>query len=57
MRKGEWKVKIHGADKRQNRIKVHIGIYTDTQELVAVKVTDEKTAGHFLESWIESARA
>jgi len=54
---GEWKVTIHGVNKRRNGIKVHIGVDTDTQELVAVEVTDEKTVGHFLESWIESARA
>ena len=41
---GEWKVKIHGADKRRNWIKVHIGVDTRTQDLVAAIVTDEKTA-------------
>jgi IS5 family transposase len=41
---GEWKVKIHGADKRRSWIKVHIGVDTRTQELVAIEVTDDKTA-------------
>ena len=39
---GEWKVKIHGADKRRSWIKIHIGVDTQTQELVAVEVTNEK---------------
>lgn len=41
---GEWKVKIHGADNRRNWIKIHIGVDTRTQELVAAIITDEKTA-------------
>lgn len=44
MGEGEWKVKIHGADKRRSWIKVHIGVDTRTQDLVAVEVTDEKTS-------------
>lgn len=40
---GEWKVKIHGADKRRSWIKIHIGVDTKTQDLVAIEVTDEKT--------------
>lgn len=43
MGEGEWKVKIHGADKRRSWIKIHIGVDTRTQELAAVEVTDEKT--------------
>ncbi|NDD59391.1 MAG: IS5 family transposase [Chlamydiae bacterium] len=41
---GEWKVKIHGADKRRSWIKVHIGVDTQTQDLVAAIVTNEKVA-------------
>jgi hypothetical protein len=40
---GEWEIKIHGADKRRNWIKVHIGVDTRAQDLVAAIVTDEKT--------------
>jgi IS5 family transposase len=43
MGEGEWKVKIHGADKHRSWIKIHIGVDTQTQDLVAIEVTDEKT--------------
>lgn len=43
MGEGEWKVKIHGTDKRRSWIKIHIGVDTKTQDLVAIEVTDEKT--------------
>ncbi|MBS0628467.1 MAG: IS5 family transposase [Verrucomicrobia bacterium] len=43
MGEGEWKVKIHGADKRRSWVKIHIGVDTRTQDLIALEVTDEKT--------------
>lgn len=41
---GEWKVKIHGSEKRRGWIKLHIGIDPKTQEVIALEVTDDKTA-------------
>jgi len=41
---GEWKVKIHGAEHRRGWIKLHVGVDPKTQELIAIKVTDESTA-------------
>ena len=41
---GEWKVKIHGNEKRRGWIKLHIAVDPKTQELVAIEVTDDKTA-------------
>ena len=41
---GEWKVKIHGREKRRGWIKLHIGVDPKTQELIAIEVTDESTA-------------
>jgi len=53
---GEWKVKIHGADKRRNWIKIHIGVDTRTQELVAAIITDDKAADStILRRIVESA--
>jgi len=40
---GEWKVKIHGAEKRRGWIKVHIGVDPRTQDLVVAEVTDDRT--------------
>jgi hypothetical protein len=41
---GEWKVKIHGSEQRRGWIKLHAGVDPKTQELIAIKVTDEQTA-------------
>ena len=41
---GEWKVKIHGSEQRRGWIKLHVGVDPKTQELIAIKVTDEQTA-------------
>jgi hypothetical protein len=40
---GEWKVKIHGREKRRGWVKLHIGVDPKTGELIAIDVTDEKT--------------
>ena len=36
---GEWQVRKHGASKRRTWRKLHIGIDTDTQEIVLVELT------------------
>lgn len=41
---GEWKVKIHGSEKRRGWIKLHIAVDPKTQELIALHITDDKTA-------------
>jgi IS5 family transposase len=41
---GEWKVKIHGNEKRRGWIKLHIAVDPKTQELIAIEVTDDKVA-------------
>lgn len=41
---GEWKVKIHGSEKRRGWIKLHIGIDPKTQEIIVMEVTDDKVA-------------
>jgi len=42
--KGEWKVKIHGNEKRRGWIKLQIAIDPKTQELIAKEVIDHKVA-------------
>jgi hypothetical protein len=37
---GEWKVKIHGKQKRRKWVKMHIAIDSKTQEIVAEATTD-----------------
>lgn len=39
---GEWKVKQHGWSKRRTWKKMHIGIDTDTQEIVCCSLTNSK---------------
>lgn len=41
---GEWKVKIHGSEKRRGWVKLHIGIDAKTQEIIVMEVTDDKEA-------------
>ena len=41
---GEWKVKIHGHEKRRGWIKVHVAVDPKTQELIAIEVTDDMVA-------------
>ena len=41
---GEWKVKIHGKEKRRGWIKLHIAVDPKSGELIAIDVTNEKTA-------------
>lgn len=41
---GEWKVKIHGKEKRRGWIKLHIAVDPKSGELMAIDVTNEKTA-------------
>jgi transposase len=36
---GEWKVRVHGKDKRRTWRKFHIGIDRETQEIIAVTLT------------------
>ncbi len=36
---GEWKVKIHGKQKRRKWVKIHVALDLDTQEVVAVATT------------------
>ncbi len=39
---GEWKVKIHGTEKRRGWIKLHIGVDPHTQDLVVAEITNDK---------------
>lgn len=41
---GEWKMRQHGKSKRRRWLKVHIGIDTKTQEMVAAILTENDTA-------------
>jgi hypothetical protein len=41
---GEWKVKIHGKQKRRKWIKIHIAIDAKTQEIVAEATTESNVA-------------
>lgn len=41
---GEWKVKIHGSEKRRGWVKLHIGIDSKTQEIIVMEMTDDKVA-------------
>ncbi len=41
---GEWKVKIHGSEKRRGWIKLHIAVDPKTQELIAIDITDDQIA-------------
>ena len=41
---GEWKVKIHGKEKRRGWIKLHMGVDPKSGEIIAIDVTNEKTA-------------
>ena len=38
---GEWKVRLHGADKRRTWRKVHISMDADTQQVCAALLTDK----------------
>lgn len=40
---GEWKVKIHGTEKRRGWIKLHIAVDPSTQELVIAEITNDRT--------------
>lgn len=37
---GEWKVKVHGRDKPRKWIKAHIGVDPQSQEIIALEVTE-----------------
>lgn len=41
---GEWKVKIHGSEKRRGWIKLHIAVDPKSQEIIALEITDDKVA-------------
>jgi hypothetical protein len=41
---GEWKVKIHGKQKRRKWVKIHIAIDSKTQEIVAEATTESNVA-------------
>lgn len=50
---GEWKMRVHGKDKRRTWRKFHIGIDRETQEIIAVTLTasnvhDSKETGNLL---------
>ncbi|MGE3557304.1 MAG: IS5 family transposase [Candidatus Obscuribacterales bacterium] len=50
---GEWKVKVHGQERRRQWIKVHLGVDAQSQEIVAEMMTasevcDGKMAGFLL---------
>ena len=52
---GEWKVRQHGYSKRRTWRKLHLAICPDSNEILFVKLTDNKTPDHkiypqFLES-------
>jgi len=36
---GEWKMRVHGKDKRRTWRKLHIGIDRETQEIIALNLT------------------
>ena len=36
---GEWKVKVHGTDKRRTWVKLHIGVDSNSQDVMAVRAT------------------
>jgi hypothetical protein len=38
---GEWKVRLHGADKRRTWRKLHISIDTDSQHIITALITDK----------------
>jgi len=39
---GEWKIKIHGKNKRRKWVKIHVGLDVDTKEIICMKLTDSK---------------
>jgi len=41
---GEWKVKIHGASKRRQWVKLHIAVDPKSSEIIAAIATDDRTA-------------
>ena len=43
---GEWKVRQHGYSKRRTWKKLHLAICPDSNEILFVKLTDNKTADH-----------
>jgi Transposase DDE domain len=43
---GEWKVRQHGVGKRRTWRKLHLAICPDTNEILFVKLTDNKTSDH-----------
>ena len=51
---GEWKVKKHGSEHRRIWRKIHLGIDSETHEIVAVEVTDNRHSdGHMLPELLE----
>jgi hypothetical protein len=43
---GEWKVRQHGYSKRRTWRKLHLAICPDSNEILFVKLTDNKTVDH-----------
>ena len=43
---GEWKVRQHGYSKRRTWRKLHLAICPDSNEILFVKLTDNKTPDH-----------
>lgn len=43
---GEWKVRQHGHSKRRTWRKLHLAICPDSNEILFVKLTDNKTSDH-----------
>lgn len=43
---GEWKVRCHGAEKRRDWMKLHIGVNVETQEIVCEHLTDNHCSEH-----------
>jgi hypothetical protein len=43
---GEWKVRQHGYSKRRTWRKLHLAICPDSNEILFVKLTDNKTSDH-----------
>jgi IS5 family transposase len=51
---GEWKMKIHGKDKRRTWRKLHLAVDPDTFEIVAMKLTESnKHDGKIMPSLLE----
>jgi len=53
---GEWKVKIHGRSKKRRWMKIHIAVDPASQELIAVKITDDSVGdSRVLPSLVEAS--